>query len=343
MKRLLRTAVAPLLLLPVACTMPASDDTVMERVERPGFSAELPAWPLHGDEDAVAMGRYAVRQGQRLAEVAWTPSASAGPSDLDVVADALIAGFGFETIERRHESLEDQIRLHLLLRVEAGGWAAFVLIQCERAGVQVTLALTDPERTAATARRDRVLDSFVCPTDPSLFETRWPTTDLPDDFGLLVGTGLVLGHRDGLWLMVAPVAASLIENMSGSPDQAQRALSAFGHIFAADFTVLGGARRVRASSGIAHAWNLDSPPYGPTVAVGFTCARERTAYVVFAADESRANDYAALESLAVRFGCPDGVARAGYQGGALRPMTERPGVCEVGADELCKALTADEP
>jgi hypothetical protein len=209
------------------------------------------------------------------------------------------------------------------------------IVQCVPAGVLVTFSVTDARRERAVALRDRVLSTLACPDDASQFAGVWPVTDLPQDFGFLTGESIVLGHRDGRWLVVSPIAASLVRNMRDSHQAATQMLATFGNMFGAAFTPMATASPGQTLSGPASVWYIEADTFGAVVATAFVCSDESFGYLVLAGDHGHATPHPKLESLSLRFACPGDTTTRSFRG-EVTPLLERPGVCEVGAESLCE-------
>jgi hypothetical protein len=317
------------------------EDIALQRIERSGFTLDFPLWPTRHDEDGRSVGRFGVLLGRRLVEAHWSASAASSVEELQQVATSVQQGFGFRLHQQSSETLPGQIRLHVTFHVEGKAWAAMSLVQCTEPGVLVTLAVTDERRGAAVALRDRVLDTLVCPDSAAQIAGVWPSTDLPDDFGVLVAESIVLGDRDGRWLMIAGTTTGLVREMDKSHEAASRVLASYGGMIGAKFTLQGSAARARTASGAASVWYMDAGTLGAIVATTFVCLEEHVGYIVLAGHDNGASSHADLEALSLRFACPNARIRPSFRG-VLRPLLDRPGVCEVGAEALCESITATD-
>jgi hypothetical protein len=323
-----------------SCNQPAPP-VELQRVERTGFSMDIPVWPVGNDEDARAVGRYTVQQGRRMVEASWTVSEASSVAELEQIGSSLQQAFGFTLHDQRDETVPGQIRLHLTFDVQGKGWAAMSMVQCVAPGVLVTLAVTDERREHTEHLRDRMLSTLVCPGDASQLAAVWPSTDLPQDFGAMSGEAIMLGHRDGRWLMVAAMAGSIVGKMRSSHQAATQLLASFGNMLGSRLTPKATASPGETLSGPASVWYVESDTLGDMVATAFACAEGQSGYLVFAGDDKGATSLPQLEALSLRFACPGATTRRSFRG-EVTPLLERPSACDVGAETLCESNEASD-
>lgn len=359
----MRTARALWLMLPVLLLSGCERSSIeyeMRRIERPGFAVNVPDASVRHDENGGATGKFQAEYllWQTTAEVSWEvvdllsaedlaevlermrqsfgfsagkPPSGQSPGQrrtpLTQIAEALREAFGVSQEWRRIEELPGQRRVHATMDLDRTVWMAVSLIQCLDTGVLATVSAFSRHRFHVEPVHRRMLEGFEClPDSEGRLVTRWPGSDLADDFGRMPGAGLGLVHADGRWLLVMPLPVSTTEAMlhGANRDVVLKATI--------DITVPG----YSVSKPLARGMNLNGPAWttharssdDDVLAISvFSCPEVASGYVVIAADDEDRTSLEALHALSLRLGCP---------GADLKPVTERPGACEVGAKDFCE-------
>ncbi len=310
------------------CGAPAASESLeLARVERSGFTMDMPSWEVQQDSDEGGGGRYAVAQGALRAGVNWSLDGHAEIDVLDTSLEMAGQAIDAELVDRRVEHLPGELRLHGLFQPVPGHWVSMTQIACRESGVLVSVSVSGRPKESVQSLQRRMLTTLLCRSgDLPELTVAWPFTDLPEAFGLQMDGSPVLGHRDGRWAMVGRLSYDPIESMRSDPERVDSTLMAYGQAIGVDWAARAQATEVHNLTDPAWLWRLASPAGGAFAASVFTCEAGRPGYIVFTGDQSGISDSTQLEALTLRFGCPTEGSPS---------LLDRPTACEVGVHELC--------
>lgn len=330
-RSVLRSAgLALLVMLPVAGCEGLSTRVDMKRIERPAFATSVPDWRVEIDEGGPLTGRYKVIDDGSFAEISWSADSVSDVAELEVLASSLSTAFDIRLERLPTEQVPGQVRLHVRGSTGGGMWLLMSLVRCVDASVLLTLSTGGKVLRRIEPIQAAMLDDVSCsPEDLLAKATVWPRSDLPESFGAHGREEILLADAQGRWLRVMAWSPSLLDNMESSPDIAQRVLLGLGGNLNMRFQSNGRADRVRRPNGPALVWRVDLQPTGVMAVAAFRCPKLRSAYLVLASDLEGEARFRDLQALSLRFDCPDGKGQ---------PLLQRPGICEVGAVELCEAV-----